>query len=152
MVTVSCDRNDCWSDEELFKKRQAINLKVTNEIIENPVKRPRESRKLGQQRTSADETCWYKAQINLDVVIYVQSCDCDGDDCDCLTGRDKAYSLHGLVTRILMLNKNVIGVRRIVPDGSNADGESEGELDIDVVIGSFEIHYLFDPTRPWVIG
>lgn len=150
---MSCDRNDCWSDEELFSKRQAINLKVTNELIENPVKRPKQIKRLGEKRTAEDDTCWYKAQISLDAVIYVESCDCDDDeDCECLSGRDKAYSLHGQITRILMLNKNLIGVRRIVPDGSTAEGESDGELDIDVVTGSFEFHYLFDPTRPWVIG
>gem|GEM_PF-5245795 len=152
-ITVVCDRDYCWRSDEIFRHRAAINLVATTDIIESPVKFPTNTRKLGENRAEKDLLCKYDARILFEIQIYVEDCDCDPDceDCDCLTGKDKAYSILGHVTETLFCKQDEIAGRRILYRGSTSSKNSESEIEIAVVIANFEVHYLFDQSNPsWV--
>lgn len=117
-----------------------------------PYKNPREARKLSDKRVEADSECLYKSSIDIDLQVYVEQCDdCEEDDCECLSAKDKAYSILGHLQSVLFSNQSRIAGRRIKYQGSNPTTESENERDIAVVRASFSIEYLFDPTQPWAV-
>ena len=151
-LTVSCDRDDCWDDCELFKFRQAINIVTRNDVINAPVKRPRQNQKLGDTRQEADSQCYHEATLNIDIQIYVAACSCSGDECGCQDVKSKAYSILAHITSILTSYQSQISGKRILYRGSDVQRDSEGDDDLVVVTGSFQIDYIFDQTRPWVVG
>ena len=151
-LTISCDRDDCWCDSELFKHRQAINIVTSGEILGDEYNSAQEARKLGQPRTEADDSCVYKTTLDVDIQIYVEQCDCDDDDeCRCFTAKDKAYSVLAHVQSVLFQNQSQLAGHRIYYTGSNPSTESDNELDVAVVVGRFQIMYLFDPAQPWAV-
>lgn len=153
-LTVSCDRDDCWTDSELFKWRQAVNITTQNDTIGEQHRPIRQNKRLTDLKTEADRECTYEAILNLDIQIYVEQCDCDpdyDDDCDCFNAVEKAYAILAHITHVLTAYQSQVLGRRVRYTGSFKTTTSDNELDIAVVSGSFEIHYLFDMTKPWVV-
>ena len=152
-LTISCDRADCWDDDELFKWRQAVNIVTGTDFIGNPVKGPREAKKLSDMRGQKDSPCWHEATLNINITTFVEDCDCDedDDDCDCQNGTSKAYSIMAHITHVLTSYQHQIAGRRILYRGSQIERDTENEKDLIALTANFEVHYLFDQTRPWVV-
>ena len=152
-LTVSCDRDDCWDDRELMKWRQAINIVTRNDIINAPVKRPRQKQGLGQIHEDENLECYHEAILNIDIEAYVSQCDCDdGLNCACMDVKSKAHAIMGHITHVLTSYQSQLLGKRLLYQGSESAQNTESENDLVVVTGSFQIHYLFDQTRPWVVG
>jgi len=150
---VSCDRADCWRDEELFKHRQAINVFSGDDQIGDQVRGSQKPTKLGEQRGPADRGCLYEAELTAYVSVYVEDCECCEDDPDCcLDTKGKAYNVLAHVTETLSVNSAHVAGRRILYKGSTYEQEALAEHSIAVVTGRFRIDYLFDQNRPWVVG
>ncbi len=148
-LTVSCDRDDCWEDAELFKWRQAINVASKNDNVGSPVKRPREKRTLADTAKPENFECYHEAKLNIQVQIFVEEC---LDEDACMSTKSKAYAILAHVTSCLTAYQDQLLGRRILYTGSTYEQDTTNDLDIVQVTGSFVVHYLFDQTRPWMVG
>lgn len=151
-LTVVCDRDDCWNDDELFKWRQAINIVTRDDSVGEATKSPRLNTKLGDKKSEADLQCYHEATLNIDIQVYVCMCDCDTSECGCMDVKSKAYAILGHITHILTSQQSQILGKRILYSGSDFQQDTENEDDLVAVTGRFQISYLFDQTRPWVVG
>ena len=147
-LTITCDRSDCWADEELFKHRSAVNVVAGIERITSPFKSHGNKRLLGTPSDDPD-ACTYRATVEVDVQIYVAQCSTDEA---CRTAKHKAYSILSHVTAAIMGNQERVLGRKVVYSGSLPQSESSGDVDVEVVTASFTVHFVLDPTRPWVVG
>lgn len=149
-LSISCDRDDCWSDRELMGKyRQAVNIVSRDDRTQGTVKQSRSRRKLNQAPVSeAELICQYDAILDIDITAFAELC----DDDQCETPKSKAYSVLAHITSVLTSYQSEVLGKRIIYRGSTPVQESEGEIDLAAVTGRFEVHYQFDTTRPWVVG
>lgn len=154
-LTVVCDRSDCWSDKELFKHRQAVNIQTGVDSTTTPIKSPQPERKrLGEARVNSPAVCAYKARLNLTVQIYVEDCEfCDDEsDCECLNGTDKAYAILGHIQRTIALHKDEVQGYDVFYRSSNHVRDTEGEFDLVLLSAEFEITYQLDPANPTAVS
>ena len=155
-LTVVCDRADCWENSEIFQYRQAINIRTVNDTVGEQIKGHRQGRKSLADFSPENkiDVCKYEARVNFEIQIYVEDCDCDPlcDDCDCISGIDKAYAVLAHVTEVLYCKQNQIAGRRIRYEGSNNSIDQRGETNIAVLIADFRVDYLLDPVNLSVVG
>lgn len=152
-LTVACDRADCWSDNELFKHKQAMNVTVESEFTSNPQKSPRSDRKsLAQAHLSEAKTCKRQAELRIELSIVVADCECDPEDCDCLSGLDKAMQILGFAMATLQAHEEESLARRIIYRGFEREQRADLDLDYVFLNARFEVQYILDPARPWVAG
>ena len=153
-LTVSCDRDDCWSDSELFKHRQAVNVVTQSDTIGESVKGQSKAKSLSDVGQKEDRYCKREAILDVDITVFVEQCECDSDDddCDCLDAKGKAYSIMAHIISTLISNQHDIPGRRVLYTGSTPTTNSENDTVIAAVTGRFQVHYIFDQTRPWVVG
>lgn len=151
-LTISCDRSDCWADDELFKWRQAINIVTGSDVVGDPYKSPRQGRKLGDTRPESDSECLRKTYVNFTIQVYVSECFCSGHDCGCMDTKSHALAILGHVSRVLFSNQSQLLGHRLQYSGSDTQKEDEGDEELVMVTGSFRIDYISDQTDPSWVG
>jgi len=131
--TVSVNKDDCWTDEELFKYRAAVNLKYRTVIAG--------TRK--QQKLSDGEVyCVYDDRLRIEFQAYVSSC----DEATC-----QALAILGDIQSRLSKNVHALPIDRITREGYSFQTNSDGEQNAAMVAVQLDIEYRLVEEAPWKI-
>ena len=122
--SVSCNRDDCWSDLEANKWRCAVNLRLESERFGDQMP-------IGKSKIGKAQQCAYINTLSIEVQIYTLGCDDE--------------SLYEALECLKQIEDRLCECkptkRRIDPTFTNFTTSNEGERELTAIVRNYDIEY-----------